>query len=118
MAVKLHKAGFDHAMAMIQDGLEVEHDSNNWLQVQPTRDEIVHYLDTHTLEEYGLWFLGIDTDVDSKSSDKFKYPYGDFSVLHQSGLVAIEKDATMANNHDVKAAAQKLLTMLKNNPRK
>ena len=112
MAVKLHKAGFDHAMAIIQDGLEVEHDSNNWEAVKPTRDEMDHYFNTHTLDEYGLWFLGIDTDADPKSSDKFKYPYGDFSVLHKSGLVAIEKDATMTNNHEIKTAAQKLLQLL------
>lgn len=111
MSVKLNKAALDHAESMIKNGLEVEHDSGNWNEVKPTPDEHVRFLNTHSLDEYGLWFLGINSDADQNSKDKYLYPYGDFSVLHKSALVAIEQQA--AKDHEIKVAVQKLLSLIK-----
>lgn len=110
MSVKLNKAGFDHAMEIIKNGLEVEHDSGNWNEVKPTRDEQVRYLDTHSDEEYGLWFLGIDEEKKSDDISKYVFPFGDFSVLHKSALVAAEQQS--AHVPEIKQAAQKLLGMI------
>ncbi len=82
MAVVLNKAAYDHAVAIIKKGLEIEHDVKNWHEVKPTPDEIARFLDTHTLDEYGTWFLGINTDADQKDKSKFEYPFGDLQVLH------------------------------------
>lgn len=113
MSIKLNKAAFDHAAEIIKDGLEVEHDTSNWNEVKPTVDEQARYLNTHSLDEYGLWFLGINSDADQNSKDKFVYPYGDFSVLHKSALIVAEQQATQAHAHEIKSAAQKLLAMIK-----
>jgi len=112
MAVTLHKPGYDYAVAIIKKGLEIEHDSNNWEAVKPTQDEIVRYLNTHTLDEYGLWFLGIDSSRDPKDKSKFMYPYGDFKVLHKSALIAALKEAAKNNHEEIKTAAQKLVAMV------
>lgn len=112
MPITLNKAGFDHAAEIIKNGLEVEHDSGNWDEVKPTSDEHVRFLNTHSLDEYGLWFLGVNSDADQNSKDKFVFPYGDFSVLHKSALVAAEQQANRSNTHEIKAAVQKLLGMI------
>ncbi len=112
MAIKLNKAAYDHAVEIIKKGLEVEHDTNNWTDVNPSRDEKIKFLNTHSLEEYGLWFLGIDTDIKEDDSSKFIYPIGDFSVLHKSGLLTAEQQATQKHHHEIKSAAQKLLEMI------
>ena len=113
MAIKLNKAAYDHAIAIIKNGLEVEHDTNNWNEVKATRDEENRYLITHTLDEYGLWFLGIDTDADPNDRSKFVYPFGDFSVLHKSALLAAEKQATQDGDQEIKQAVSQLLAMIK-----
>jgi len=112
MAIKINKAGYDHAVEIIKDGLEVEHDTSNWNEVKPDVDEMARFLNTHSLDEYGLWFLGINTDADQNSKDKYVYPYGDFSVLHKSGLIAAEQESGNKHHHEIKSAAQKLLGML------
>src|SRR5262245_50028248 len=118
MAVKLNKAGFDRAMSIIRNGLEVEHDSNNWEAVKPSKDQMVKFLNTHSLEEYGQWFLGIKSEVDAKDSSKYVYPWGDFSVLHKSALMATDKQAAQNNDSEIKSAVQKLLEMISKQPKK
>jgi isopenicillin N synthase-like dioxygenase len=113
MASVLNKAAYDRAVAIIKKGLEIEHDMRNWHEVKPTPDEIARFLDTHTLEEYGSWFLGINTDADPKDKSKYEYPFGDLQVLHKSALVSAEKIATIKYHEDVKRAAHELLEMLK-----
>ncbi len=109
MAVKLHKAGYEHAQSMIQKGVEVETIPNNWAEVKPDADDKLHYLKGHNLDEYGKWFLGIDTEKPANDSSKFMYPYGDFDVVQQSGLIAAQEEAGKNNHSDIKTAAQELL---------
>lgn len=113
MSIVLNKAAYEHAIAIIKKGLEVEHDSRNWHEVEPTSSEIARFLDTHSLEEYGLWFLGIDTSVDPKDKSKYLYPYGDLQVLHESALVAAEKVAASKHDEAIKTAAHTLMDLLK-----
>lgn len=113
MAIKLNNAAYDHAVSIIKKGLEVEHDTNNWTEVQATPDEQVRYLKNHGLEKYGTWFLGIDTDADPKSKDKYVYPFGDFSVLHKSALLVAVKQAEKDQDEEIKKAASQLLAMIK-----
>ena len=89
MAIKLNKAAYDHA------------------------DEEVRYLNTHGLEKYGTWFLGIDEDADPKDKSKFVYAFGDFSVLHKSALLDAIKQAGRDGDQEIKKAAEQLLAMIK-----
>ena len=112
MSIKLHKQGYDYAVAIIQKGLEVEHDMGNWTAVKPTVDEEARYLDTHTLSEYGKWFLGFDTDANAEGKKKFAYPFGDFAVVHKSGLMVAEGTARKNGHAEIAGAAKKLIDML------
>lgn len=113
MAIILNKAAYEKAIAIIKKGLEIEHDIKNWHEVKPTPDEIARFLDTHSLDEYGTWFLGINTDADQKDKSKFEYPFGDLQVLHKSALIATEKIAALKNHEEIKTAVHNLLEMLK-----
>lgn len=115
MPIIVHKPGFDRAVQFIKKGSEVEHDSNNWEEEKPTLDEEVRFLNSHSLDEYGSWFLGIKTDADPKARQKFVYPWGDLSVMHKSALEAAEKNASKNGHPEIAAAAKKLLEMLKQN---
>lgn len=113
MAIKVNKDAYDHAVSIIKNGLEVENDTNNWDEVKPTPNELVRFLDTHTLEEYGLWFLGINSELDPKDKSKYVYPVGDLNVLHQSALELAVQQSAKNTDHEVKRAAEELLDMVK-----
>lgn len=114
MAIKLNQSGYDRAVEIIKNGLEVENDTNNWDEVKPTPDEDLHFIQTHSLEEYGEWFLGIDTDPELKDNRrKYVYPHGDFNVLQKSALLNSEKQAKQKNDTEVVAAIGRLLAMIK-----
>lgn len=112
MAIQLNKQAFDNAAKIIKNKLEVEHQTD-WQEARPTPNDEVRYLDTHSLEEYGLWFLGINTQADPKSKSKFVYPYGDFNVLHKSALLASKKEAEKNKDHEIVKAIDQLLAMIK-----
>lgn len=112
MAIIVNKAGYDHAISIIKKGLEVDHSATNWEEVRPSRDEEVRFLNTHSLDEYGQWFLGIKTDSDPQDTKKFVYPFGDFSILHKSALIAAEKNGAQFGHEEIKAVAHKLLEMI------
>ncbi|MBD3231475.1 hypothetical protein GF322_02315 [Candidatus Dependentiae bacterium] len=111
MAIKLNAAGYDNAKKLIKS-FEVECDPNNWEEVKPSIDEILRYLDSHKLEEYGLWFLGIDTQAPNDQRSKYVYPYGDFNLVQESALILAERQATEKNHDEIKKAAHELLQEL------
>jgi hypothetical protein len=112
--VRLNQEAYEQARSIIENGLEVEHDSN-WDAVKPTEDEIIHFLDTHSLKDYGRWFLGIDAKADPNDKSKYLYPTGDLKVIHRSALELSEKEAARHGHGDVAAAARKLLTLISQN---
>jgi hypothetical protein len=112
MAIKLHTAGFEHAEDMIKHRVEVESISNNWEEVKPDVDDELKYLEGHTLAEYGLWYLGIDTNAPADKRSKFVYPFGDFDVVQESALIAAEEDAKKHHHNEIAEAAHKLLTKI------
>ncbi len=111
MPIKFHNAGFEHAEEMIRRG-EFEHISNNWSEVKPTVDDELNYIDSHTLDEYGLWYLGIDTNVTSGNRAKFVYPFGDFNLVQESALIETEDLAKKNHDNEIATAARKLLTKI------
>jgi hypothetical protein len=113
MAIKLNQAGYDYAIALIRNGLEVEHTNSDWDEVEPTENDIVRYLNSHTLSEYGNWFLAIDTDADQKDASKYLYPFGDLKIVYKSALIAAEKEATRNDYAEIKMAAKQLLELIR-----
>lgn len=107
MAIKLNIEGLKNAQKLIQEG-EVEH-MGTWQEYQATQDEINHFLNTHTTQEYGLWFLGIDTNVENNDRHHYVFPYGDLKLVQKSGLEASIKEAKAQGHNEIVDAAKKLL---------
>lgn len=112
MAIRLNQEAYNQAVSIIKNGLEVEHDSNNWQEVKPTEDEVIHYLDTHSLKDYGRWFLGINSEADPNDKSKYLYPVGDLKVVHKSALLLAEKESARSNHAEIRGAVRKLLEMI------
>lgn len=112
MAVKLHKAGFEHAKELIKGGLEVDWQSSNWQGHKPTDDEIDKFIENHYLDEYGLWFLGIDTEYLQDDKNKYLYPHGNLGIVHKSALEIVAAEAARNGHKDIQEAALELLELI------
>lgn len=110
-AVNLHKKAVEKAERLIKAG-EIENFDTNWEAEKPTSDEVNHYIDTHYMEEYGLWFLGIDTSKPKDSKEHYVYPYGDLKTVQRCALVDTIKRAEKAGHQEIVQVAKRLLEML------
>lgn len=110
MALKFHEPGFAYAQRLITEG-EVLHDSlEKWQESAPDRDDKVRFLNTHSIHEYGQWFLAIDEDKPENSIERYAYPHGDFNEVHKSALLTIEQENP---SPEITRAAQQLLSLIK-----
>jgi hypothetical protein len=110
MALKLNYRARTHAEKLIEAG-ECEHHSN-WNEVKPTQNDTVRFLNTHTLEEYGEWFLAINTNADKESKEYYTMPLGDFSEVHKSALLEAHKIAREEKAQDIEEVIKKLIEMI------
>ena len=88
MAIQLNRAAIEQAKKLIKAG-EVERMAS-FAGAKPTEDEIDKYINTHYIEEYGLWFLGMDTDK-PKSKQGYDYPTGDLKMIFKTALLTAKR---------------------------
>ena len=112
MAIKLNEAGFEHAKELIKGGLEVEKKDCDWNAHKPTKDEVAKFLENHYLEEYGLWFLGVNTDIPENMRERYVFPYGDLKIVHKTAVLLAEEEAARKGVKEVQEAAKRLLEMI------
>jgi len=111
MAIKLHHPGYDRAVDLIEDG-EVETVHINWQEEKPTQDEVVHFINAHFMDEYGLWFLGVDDKFEKSTKEHYVYPHGDLKIVQKSAILEAIKQAKAKGDHEIAKAAENLLEML------
>lgn len=110
MAVQLNDKAVAFVQQLIQQG-RVDKEGN-CSENQPTAEEENAFLDGHSYEEYGNWFLGINTEASPESKERYELPYGNFKRVFRSGLIAAEQRAGQYHHDDIKGAARKLIDML------
>lgn len=110
-SVQLHKKAVEKAEKLIHAG-EIETFDSNWEAEKPTPDEVNHFINTHFLEEYGLFFLGIDTSKPKNVKEHYVYPHGDLKEVQRSALVDTIKKAEKAGHKEIVDVAKRLLDMV------
>jgi hypothetical protein len=112
MAVKLHRAAYEKARDLIDEGKAVIDERDDWSEHQPSSEDENRFLKEHGWSEYGKWFLGIDEEADRETKAHYKFPYGDFEAVHRCGVLAAESRAGQYKHADIKDAAAHLHGML------
>jgi hypothetical protein len=110
-AIHLNKKALEQAERLIKAG-EIETFDTNWAAEKPTVDEVNHYLDSHYMDEYGMWFLGINPEVPKEVKEHYDYPYGDLKTVQRCALEDTIKRAEKAGHKDVVQVAKRLLEMV------
>jgi hypothetical protein len=112
MAVKLNRAGYDHAKGLVEGGHVVLDDRDDWSEHQPSAQQENQYIEEHGWDGYGRWHLGVDDEDPPETKGHYKYPYGDFTDVHRCAVLSAESRAGQYDHDDVKSAAAHLHGML------
>jgi hypothetical protein len=106
----VNKAAVAHARKLI-DGKQYVLDSD-WGDVQPKAADENAYLESHSWQEYGEWFLGLTEGANEETKALYAFVYGDLRRVHRSGLIACVYRAAEWRHKDVERAAYDLLQYL------
>ena len=87
---------------------------SSWGDVQPSAADENAYLESHSWEEYGEWFLGLTDGASDETKARHGFVYGDFRRLHRMGLVACQYRAAEWRHKEIELAAHDLLQHLDN----
>jgi hypothetical protein len=112
MAVKLSQSAYDHAKRLIDEGKAVRDERDDWSEHQPSAEEENRFIEAHGWREYGHWHLGRDDEENQETKAHYKFPYGDFELVHRCGLLAAESRAGQYGYQDIESAAAHLHGMI------
>jgi hypothetical protein len=85
---------------------------SDWGDVQPRADAQNDFIDSHSMEEYALWHLGLTEGAADGTKARYAFVYGDLRRVHRSGLIACVYRASEWRHKDVELAAHDLLQEL------
>jgi len=105
--MKLNKQAFEHAESLIATG-KVEKDSD-WSEAQPSPDDENNFLEHHSWDDYRKWFLAVDTEENTETKGHHNFSYGDFDVVHRSGLIAAKQRAGQNDYKEIEDAIDRLI---------
>jgi len=86
--------------------------NSDWSESQPSSESQNEHLKKLGWEDYGKWFLAIDTESGEETKGRFHFEYGDFNRLHRSGLIAAKQRAAQNDHTEIQHAADRLLEHL------
>jgi hypothetical protein len=112
MAVILNKRAFEHAKRSIEKGSYVFDEKDMWSEHQPSAQEENEYIQENGFEEFGKWYLGVDTDEKEDTKGRYKFPCSDFAKVHRCGVLAAENRAGQYKYNDIEQAAAHLHGMI------
>ena len=85
---------------------------SEWGTVQPKAADENAYLESHSLEEYARWHLGLTEGADDETKARYAFVYGDFRRVHRMGLIACHYRAAEWRHKEIELAAHDLLQRL------
>lgn len=112
MAVTLNRTAFEYAQQLVKQGKFKFDERDAWSEHQPSTQKENVFIRTHGIREYAKWHLGIDEEEAENAEGRYKFPYGDFAVVHRCGVLSAESRAGQYKHFDVERAAADLLRMM------
>jgi hypothetical protein len=112
MTVHLNKRAFEFAKELIFAGEVVRDERDAWSEHQPSAEDENRFIDRYDFDEYSKWHLGIDDEEGEETKARYKFPYGDFEVVHRCAVLAAESRAGQFKYVDIELAAAHLHGMI------
>ena len=86
--------------------------ASDWSEAQPRADDENAYLERHSWDDYGEWFLGLTDGATDETKGRYGFVYGDFRRVHRMGLIACQFRAAEWRHKAIELAASDLLQRL------
>ena len=99
------------ASQLIHEGHFVADGKGAWHEHRPSADAENEFIRLHGFSEYAKWHLGVDKRYPANTKRRYKFPYGDFTNVHECGLFAARSRAAEFKHHDVEDATARLIAM-------
>ncbi|HEY0581476.1 MAG TPA: hypothetical protein VGE94_04790 [Chloroflexota bacterium] len=112
VSVHLRRASQKYAEGLINAGKFAFDERDDWSEHQPSAQAENAFIAEHGWPEYANWHLAIDDDEPPETKAHYKFPYGDFRVVHRCAVLAAESRAGQRKYYDVRNAAAHLHGML------
>jgi hypothetical protein len=112
MAMKLNKPALQHAQEFVAHGKVVLDERDDWSEHQPSTEQENEFIREHGFREYGKWHLGIDDEQDENKKRRYKFPFGDFKLVHRCGVLSGESRAGQYKHLDIQRAFAHLHGMI------
>ena len=85
---------------------------SDWGEVQPKAEDENAFLEGHSWDEYGEWYLGLTDGATDETKSRYAFVYGDFRRIHRTGLIACQYRAAEWRHKEIELAAHDLLQRL------
>ncbi|HDH09825.1 MAG TPA: peptidase [Chloroflexi bacterium] len=108
MAVKLNRKGYSHARRLIEAG-KVDKDSS-WSFDAEDGNKILG--DPPDWDEYGRWFLAVETEAPEDTKEHWKFPFGKNGKVYRRGVIAAKQRAAQQGYTEIANAADRLLQLI------
>lgn len=112
MSVVLNKSAFERAKERVAEGRFILDERDAWSEHRPTASQENSFIRRYGFHEYRTWHLGVDTEEPENTKGRYKFPYGDFSDIHQCAVLSAESRAGQYKYRDIELAAAHLHGML------
>lgn len=109
---KLSRTAYNYAKKLIDDGLYIADERDDWSEHQPTAKQENQFIAENSIAAYGRWHLGVDSSQPRDNKRRYKFPYGDFEKVHRCGVMAAEVRAGQYKYADIEGAAAHLHGMI------
>ncbi|HWF74595.1 MAG TPA: hypothetical protein VG186_14690 [Solirubrobacteraceae bacterium] len=107
--MKLNQPAHEYAQRLIAEGKVALDGRDDWSEHQPTAEDENRFIEEHGMGAYARWHLGIDEGQGEDTKARYRFPYGDFEVVHRCGVLAAESRAGQYKHFDIERAAAHLL---------
>jgi hypothetical protein len=98
------------ARQLIADGKVVV--DSSWSDVRPSAQDENDFREREGWAAYARWHLGLHQGAHEDTKERYGFPFGDFTKLHRSGLIACIDRAGEWHHQAVEDAAHKLLALV------
>jgi len=111
-SVRLNPIALAYAKQLVADGRVVIDRKGAWAKDRPSTELDNEFIRVHGFSEYAKWHLGIDDRYRENTKRRYKFPYGDFTNVHRSGVLAVQTRAREYRYSEIENAAAELRAMI------
>ena len=110
---KLNDSAIAFATQLVKEGHFTADGRGGWREHRPSADQENEFIRLHGFGEYAKWHLGIDSRFAENTKRRYKFPYGDFKIVHRCGLLAAKARARQYGHTEIENAAAELERAIK-----